>query len=775
MTAGGSVVMVANPFEPVNSRQVIRLPAPVTVRGYLDQRGIGEFARPTVCVVNDGAVLRADWDRVEIGPGDVCCFIALPAGGGGGGKNPLKTILTIAIMVVAFVVAPELAPYIGSAFAEVGIGLTWEVASAIGSGLISVAGNVLLNAVIPPPKPSVPSLSWGGSGNVPAPSPTYTLQSQGNQARLGQPIPVGFGRHLSYPDFATEPYQEYEDNEQVVYQLHVVGQGEYDIEASRIEDTPLSSFEEIETQIVPPGGTVTLFDPNVVTSPEVSGQELTAPNMVDEGGDGYIGPFVVVPADAVATHLGFDMVMARGLYATNQATGNLVNKTIAWDLEARAIDSAGLPTSSWFLLGSESVTDKTTTALRFSYKYAVPPGRYEVRGLRTDDKTDSATVGHEVRWGQARAYLQGDLDFSGLTLYAVKARATDNLSQRSSRLLNLIWTRKLPVWDSVTGWSDPQPTRSIVWAAADVLRAEYGGELSDGRLPLVDMAALDAELDARGNFFDGLFDTQTTVWDAITRIMRCGRAVPVQQGGRVRFFRDKPQSIPTAMFGPRNIVKGSFSIEFLMPGEDTADAVTVDFFSAATWKPDDVTGAVADSIADRPAKVTLFGCTAAAHAQEEADYMAAANRYRRVLVRFRTELDGMVPTYGDLIAVTHPMARWGQGGEVVAWDQAAGVLTLSEPLDWTEGVAHYLALRHRDGSVAGVYEVADVPADEPKVHLVDTLESFAPYTGGGEEKTYYSFGPTDQWSKLCRLLAMRPRGGQVEIFAVVEDPRVHVN
>jgi hypothetical protein len=47
--------------------------------------------------------------------------------------------------------------------------------------------------------------------------------------------------------------------------------------------------------------------------------------------------------------------------------------------------------------------------------------------------------------------------------------------------------------------------------------------------------------------------------------------------------------------------------------------------------------------------------------------MAAANRYRRRMVNFRTELEGLIPTYGDLIAIAHDMPRWGESGDVVAY------------------------------------------------------------------------------------------------------------
>ncbi|MDO8605160.1 MAG: host specificity factor TipJ family phage tail protein, partial [Phaeospirillum sp.] len=177
----------------------------------------------------------------------------------------------------------------------------------------------------------------------------------------------------------------------------------------------------------------------------------------------------------------------------------------------------------------------------------------------------------------------------------------------------------------------------------------------------------------------------------------------------------------------------------------------------------------------------LFGCTAKDHAQREGLYIAANNRYRRRMVTFRTELEGMIPTYGDLVAITHDMPRWGQGGEVVDWRAEStkppwigAVLMLSEPLTWTEGASHYLALRRRDGSLAGPFRVEPV-ADAPTlVRLAEPL-TITPYTGGSEERTYCSFGPGQAWAQTARILAIRPRAEQVEITAVAEDARVHVN
>lgn len=779
MTHPAVVVMVRNAFRPERDRESVPVLESVTIRGWLDGRGIAEFTQPTICLVNGRAVLRAEWSMLVIRSGDVVCFVALPhgggGGGGGGGKNPLKTVLMVAVMVAGMALGAAYGGALAGAFGFEGGAfgsVTWgQIFGGVISGAVNMVGGALVNALVPAPSPSRPSADWGlGSiGSPPTPSPTYSLQSQGNQARLGQPIPVIYGRHLIYPDLAAEPWYEYQANEQYLHQLHVIGQGDHQIEAIRIEDTDIGNFAEVQYEIIEPGGAVTLFDPGVTTAPEVAGQELTAPNDLGAGETGWIGPFVSASAETTAIHIGVDIVFARGLYYANNS-GGLDAKTISWAVEGRAIDNDGLAVGDWLLLASESHSAATNTPIRISYKYAVASGRYEVRLKRADDKDASSRAGHEIRWAGLRAWLQDLPDYGQATLLAIRMRATDNLSQRTSRMVNGIVTRKLPIWSAANGWSAPTPTRSIAWAFADACRATYGAGLADARIDLAGLLVLDALWEQRGDHFDGVFDASMTVWEALTRIARCGRAVPIQQGGVVRIVRDSPQSLPVALFGPRNIAKGSFRIRYIMPGEETADAVTVEFFSAVTWRPDEVTAKLPDSAEEKPARLQLTGCTDKDHAGREGLYMAAANRYRRKLITFQTELEGLIPTYGDLIAIVHDMPRWGQGGEIVGWDGVT--LVASEPLEWAEG-PHYIALRRADGSIAGPYPVLQGEAADaatPQAPL-----DIEPYLGGEAERTHYAFGPSDAWSLFARVLAIRPRGERVEIAAVGEHDAVHVN
>ena len=735
---------LTNPFNPNKGRISKALSGKQTVWQIVKEQKI-DLTRPTVCLVDGVAKLRKDWN-ITLHQKSVVSFVALPLGGGGGkSSNPLQVVLTVALIVATVYTGGA----VGAAY-----GAVW---GGVAAAAVSVGGGILINTFVPTPKASLNGMTSSSLTQ----SPTYSLQAQGNQARLGNPIPVIYGRHLIYPDFASQPYYKYIDNEQYVYQLHCIGQGEYDVEQIRIEDTPISSFEEINCQIIKPGEKNTLFNEDVVTSTEVSGQELLL--------DKICGPFILNPSETKINQIEIDVAFQRGCYYAND-DGSMSNKTINWTIEVRAIDDYDAPYGEWYTLGNETITSNNHNAMYKTYTYDVPQGRYEVRATRTDTKDTSSRAGHEIRWASCKGYVVSEKDYGNVTLLAITMRATDNLSQRSSRMVNCIVTRRLKKWHPLSGWTvSAEPTCSIAWALADILKASYGADLRDKSIDIQALYNLDQTWSARGDTFNGVFDSKLTVYEALSRTARVGRAIPFIQGGIVRFVRDEPKNIPVALFGPRNIVKNSLSIQYVMPSEDTADSVCVQYFSEKTWKTSEIVGSFEGSSSDKTATVELFGCTNKDQALREATYMALANRYRRRIVNFTTELEGLVPSYGDLIAITHDMAKWGQGGEVT--EKNGLTLSLSEPVKFEEGQTHYLALRKKNGSLSGPFVVTPgalttevVLSEEPDIDIL---------TGTDAERTHFAFGTADKWSVLARVTGIHPRSTKVEITAVIEDSRVH--
>ena len=77
-------------------------------------------------------------------------------------------------MIAAMVVATVYAEPLGA-----NLGFSGNLATTVGSAIIMTAGSALVSAMVPLPTPNIPSFATGG-GSMAQPSPTYSLQGQGN-------------------------------------------------------------------------------------------------------------------------------------------------------------------------------------------------------------------------------------------------------------------------------------------------------------------------------------------------------------------------------------------------------------------------------------------------------------------------------------------------------------------------------------------------------------------------------------------------------------------
>jgi sulfur carrier protein ThiS len=748
--------IVTNPFNPALDRVQKPIQRKVKINTLVNRHEIN-LSKPVVCYHNGSPVLRKQWSSTVIKDGDIVSFVYLPQGGGGGGSNPLKMILMIGMMAFAPYLAGIVGPSMGIAAGSFGM-------SMLSAG-IGFLGNALINALIPPPQPPKSQQM----AQMSAPSPTYNIGAQGNSARIGQAIPVLYGKMKVFPDFASQPYAEYENNNQYLYQLFCVSQGRATIppDGIFIEDSPVSSFgEDFEYEVIYPNQVSTLFPRSVFNVPEVSGQELKDSDPA--------GPFVLNPSLTVISKIGMDVAIPRGL-AYIQDSGAFSAITVTFQFRATMIDDAGNNIGSEFVLGTESITAATSTAIRRTYKYNVTPGRYKVFATRVGGKNEDSRAYNDVVWASARGYSAQTASYGDMTLLALKLKATNAVSSQSSRKVNVIATRCLeaPSLNATSdgyNWSSRVETQSIAWAIADMCRAAYGAGVTEARFDVGQLMALDAVWTARGDKLNCIFDSTQTFWESLSMACRTGRCRPYIQGGIIHFVRDALQTLPTALFTNRNIVKGSFKITYIMPSDDTSDCIDVEYFDEVTWKPRIVRAALDAGTTNKPAKIKAFGITSREQAHKEGMYAAAGNRYRRKEISFETELEGHIPALGDLIGIQSDIPEWGQSGEVVS--HSSGQLVSSEPFKWTDGAQHYMLLRKANGSALGPIEVTK-GADDYTLLFNQAEIDFSIYTGMDMEKTHIVFGRTGQVIQLARVLTTVPRNSTVQITAINEDARVH--
>jgi hypothetical protein len=710
-----------NPFKPEDNLTHFH-PGGITVRAWLLQRyaGFKEFSNPTICRINGREAMRAEWDVYVLKENDIIEFAVVHEG------------------FFAFLA-------------------------------VTIIASVLIASMIP--KPSKP-------GEVPAPDPVFDLKGQRNQNRLGQPIEVPYGRNQLFPSVAARAYNKYVGNEQYQYMLLSLGQGKFADRVLQIEDTPISSFQDVEYAFYEPGEQVTLFPDNVVTSTEVSSIELFG---TDEGSyDGPVGGFIANPPGTLASILEIDVTLPVGLYYTGNK-GGLGPLTVTALFEYRPVDDDGTPLAAWDDLFVFSKTLATTTPQRFTLEAAVAPGRYEVRGARTNAKSGGSRGSDTLRWEAMRAFLPSTKEYGGVTLLAIKARATNNLNDRASNTINVIATRMLPRWTG-TEWTEPEATRSIVWAFCDVFRSAYGGRFSNSQLDLEALLALDAELTAAGKFCDWVVDQKMTAWVAATTIARLASAVPMVNGSRVTMIVDEPKTLPSAVFNQDNILADSFSWQIKLPTQEEYDGVEVEYIDGSTWRRETVLCYDPEDFEPvNPDKVTLTGCTSRQHAYTEGMRINARRKLHRESIVFSTGLEGHLPSFGDLIAVSHDLPRWGQGGQVLKIDgniqTELATLTLSMPVQFTAPTVevpepvHYILLRKRDGTRVGPI-VATAGSTPNKVVLGATLPDAYPLDNI-HEKYLYLFGTSGNWGEHCTVTGIVPSEDKVEIKCHVYKSQVY--
>jgi len=751
-----------------------------------------EWTTPYIAIVDGEAILRKDWSEFIIIEGQVLVFVdvaAIPQGGGS--SNPLQMVLMVAVIALAVYSGgtslgwgASLAGTFGGTAAGWGMGISMAV---------MMAGTMLVNMLVPPA--AVPTAQTQTA------SPTYTIQAQGNSARLKAAIPEHFGTMMFYPDLASVPYQEFHGNDQYVFILLCLGRGYYDIHNIYIEDTLISAYQEVTTEVIEPFGTVTLFPTAVATAPEVSGQELLH-NVVS-------GQFVTNNRGTKCSTIGIDFLAPKGLFRAND-NGSLSPVGIEVLVEAVLINDSEVEIGSWFPLsplrtrpvmtcdvgwnlilplytgmtgiveGTETNTlfysGGTATPQRFSEKFDVSPGRYKVRVTRTTPIVDSIRIAMDLSWIGLRAYLvDEDKQIGDYTLLAVRMLATAQLSGMSARKIRVHATRKLPQWTG-TNWTEPQGTPSIAWAYV------YAGKqvgLTDANFDLAYLKAKDELWISRNEGCNGRIDNFMSFWDAASQIGSAGRCKPFMQGGVARLFRDEPAALTVAVYTTQNIVKGSFSVDFMMPTEDTADSVEVGYFDSNTWAEASVLCTLPGSTANNVSKVELPLVTSREQAHKYGLYQAASNRYRRMVPKFTTEMSGFIPSFGDQIIVQHDMPGWGQSGQIIAWDQATKTITLSEdflygPVNDDTPYIYYIALRRPNGSLWGPCSVTEDAQKTPNKLILESLPDFTIRTSGEGERTHYMFGWGAAWGLKCRVIAVRPKGMySVEIEAVNEEQNVH--
>jgi predicted phage tail protein len=397
---------------------------------------------------------------------------------------------------------------------------------------------------------------------------------------------------------------------------------------------------------------------------------------------------------------------------------------------------------------------------------------YEVRITRiTDDDTDATKYMSDLYYVGYRemtfGYTANDwFIYPYLAKLGVHALASEQLSGSLS-ILTLIEGRKIKTWNG-SSWVT-QFSTNPAWIVWDILtNTRYGAGIDESRLDLdsfYEWAQYCDELvdDGDGGTekrweFNGVFDAETTAWEAALDVCQVGKGCLVWNGINIFITIDKAAD-PVQLFNSGNIVQDSFQQSFL-PMDDRATEIEVHFADRDNdYERNTVVVIDPDSDKSNKVTLTLMGVTKASQAWRDANYRMLVNKYLTQIVKFSVDVEAIACTVGDVIMIQHDVPQWGFGGRVVEADENS--VTLDQEVTIEAGKSYTIMIKYDDDTT-----VTKTVINTPGTYTVLTVST--PFSTVPSKYNAFVFGEVDKMTKNFRVAAITRSADLVRDITAIE-------
>ena len=492
----------------------------------------------------------------------------------------------------------------------------------------------------------------------------------------------------------------------------------------------------------------------------ITGYYQTIPAAGDWGN--VAGWFNCCPPGETTTKLEFDFHFPEGLAALD-SKGIPREREVTILIEYR--NGSGGTVISLEVVKSES----TVNARAWTIPITVSDGAWQARVSITSTTHNKTLTKERMMWNGLRSELTTPSSYSFTTI-AVAIKGTQRLSSASSNKINCIATGMHPELQSDLTWSAPVATRSVAAAVGAITHAAGN---TDEQINLGELYRIGQILNSRGDYFDGLFDKETTSWEAIKRVLAIGWAEPVVDFGQILPVRDSLKTDLGWQFGEQNIT-GKIKETIAMPGgvNEKHDGVEVEYIDKTTYKSTTVLVTLDGDTGLMPEKIRIYGLASdtATRAIRHGLRHLRTKKYRNRSYQFSTEQDALECKLYDPAQLGWAMPHRSQTGEVKAVNGT--LLRLSEPVEFTSGEAHTIIVSNPEGFATGPYTATET-ADPYEVTISPAL-TFTPEFNGRIEPPRYQFGTTARRSVPLLITKVTPQGQDAcSVAGVVNDVRVY--
>lgn len=665
-----------------------------------------------VVQLNGDIVPYEQWKNIQPEETDNIVVTVGLRNGGGGGKNPLAMVLSLAVVAAAPMLGAALGAMSGVALAmpEMMVGL-----GTVFTGIVGGVGLMSVNALFPTRNADLSSAAQSYKD-----SPTYSASGAQNQARPFSPVPVILGRHKVVPPYGAKPYTELSGNDEYLRMLFVWGHGPLKIEDIKIGDTPITEYDDVDIETREgreDDEPITLITSQVI-------QDGIGVTLTHEGG------WIWRTAKSNADELSIDYAFPNGLVYFNDAGGR-DSRTVVLEIAYRLSG-----TTEVIETFTHSVTDIFVGNLRKGHRWSVARGNYDVGLRRVTEDTSSDRIQDEVMWTNLRT-IRCDAPVKApvpLAMTALRIKASEQL-QGVIDNLNAIVTSYAPVWDSETEtWGgeeatqNPSALRRLVLTGPGSARPRTASQIDDANL-----GAFYAFCAAQGYKFNMVRDYQASVWDVGSDICSAARAAPTIIDGKWGTIIDAEDKPVVQHFTPRNSWGFKGEIKFV----DAPHAFRVKFVDEDNGYEQDERIVYDDGYDETNAtkfeSIEFPGITNRDLAWKFGRYHIAQARLRPQTYTFNADFEHLVCQRGDLIRVSHDVPLWGSGSgrvkEILTEDETTVGVVLDEAVVMESGKLYACRFRRGDGSSFLASIVAQVGETDTLSFQAGVPEAQGPQVG----------------------------------------------
>ncbi len=547
MTQKGMIpVLAASQFDPGAGRVELILPVGLTVAQIVRQALPGATAedlkRIRVALVSPAGssiIAPALWHAVRPKPGARVVIRLVP--GKGALRAVLSVVVAIAAVALAYYFAPALAGALGWGASTAAIGAAMGV---IGMG-VNLIGNLLINALVPPVKPDTEKVRN-----------TYSISGWRNRLDPDGAVPFVLGGLRYAPPFAARPYTEIVGDWQYVRCIFLFGEGRLNLSDFRIGDTPLSEFDEVQTEIrkgladdLPCG----LYPQQIVE--ETVGVDLVRPLPRDDRGEVIEGqPARETP---ITRTTGSDAKSASIILAFPAGLIQFTDDGNRHTVTVRIrVEQCRAGSGDWQAVTTLNISAKRQEAFYRQRTWALPArGRWDIRLTMLTDETEDSKVQQRTAWAALQT-IRPEYPIAydrPLTLVSVRVKATHQLSGALDNFTALAsWI--CPDWNHETGTWVTRATSNPASLYRLVLQHPSNPKaVPNGGIDLQQLQDWHDFCRLKGLAYNRVLDQSgTSLRDVLTEIAAAGRATPRHDGLKWGVVIDRPSELIVDHVSPRN-------------------------------------------------------------------------------------------------------------------------------------------------------------------------------------------------------------------------------